>query len=1159
MVKNSEPPSEVDSSEPEDNNYDSMIENGTDESESEVETIEPENGLKLMKRKLEKDGDAAVPRKKVKPDKELYKPPTVEELNQLRETENLFHSNLFRLQIEEMLQQIRIKDKYKKLFGNWFEQFKECVNRIQETDEFQLSDVNPLENLKAKVPIDAESKSTKGFYKFLKPSKIYIVGSYGTDSCIGPNITVDIAVEMPSKLFQKHDYQNHRYMRKRAIYLSYVASNIGEDVAVSKKFLDLGDSYKPILKIVPFGKLGKHVTVHLHVGAQAGSFKLNRFLPEKNSVRSGWYFGEDHPADDFSIPTPYYNSSVLHDLTMSENNSKIIKTISEYPALRDGILLLKIWLRQRQLDKGYGSFTGHILTMYVIYLMKIRQINTIMSSYQVIRNVWNSLAQSNWCESGITLCDNDNGEPSISEYHTKYDCVFIDTSGYHNLAANMNRTTYNWIKSQADLAVKCLDNVHLNSFQILFMTSVPFHREFDHTICFHNTNRIARLVKKLSPRETKLDYDCNIWAQAVKLLVSVLQRGLEKRVSQIGVLLGEYNEWEITETVPKDSRKIYIGLKLNPEFCFSIVNKGPQANLPEAQEFRKFWGKKSELRRFQDGSICEATVWGKGRTLAQKRTICKKIITYLLTKKFWIARNEYLYISDQMEELLQLKKIKITHFAYGTGEEATLKALNTFNELEKELTSLSDLPLRVTGVQGCSPVFRYTEVFPPLATVYRSGQKITKEGKNCLLLREKNLGMAPRHVSPIEATIQLSLSGKWPEELEAIRKIKAAFHIQIAEALRKQYDLKAQGGLNHIDIMKDGFVFRLTVAHQKEIVLLKQQIGDDGVIKYRDNNESTELEKKLFYLPKLTSALHGLHSQQPSFGPACCLAKRWLSAHLLDDSHISDVVVELLLASIYISPEPYSSVQTPQVAFLRFLELFVKSHWNTDPVIVNFNNEMNREEIIEIESHFNTNRSTLPSLFISTPYDQKNSLWTRKKPSLVILNRITALARESLKIIEKQICDGTALNHRLIFKPPTKEYDFIINLKPLLNPKRLQAINLSKDHPEVEWHPYKHHSEAKIPVVDFNPVQLYLRELRENYGEYVLFFHDSYGGDVIAVLIKPTALEPRDFKVSNVNCRKLNADGKLVLNVSAMLEDFYIIGKGLVKSIDIQSKKDYLC
>lgn len=55
-----------------------------------------------------------------------------------------------------------------------------------------------------------------------------------------------------------------------------------------------------------------------------------------------------------------------------------------------------------------------------------------------------------------------------------------------------------------------------------------------------------------------------------------------------------------------------------------------------------------------------------------------------------------------------------------------------------------------------------------------------------------------------------------------------------------------------------GFVFRLRISHQKEITFLKQQITKDGVIQYKDNEESIELENKLFELPKLTSALHGL-------------------------------------------------------------------------------------------------------------------------------------------------------------------------------------------------------------------------------------------------------------------------------------------------------------
>lgn len=36
-----------------------------------------------------------------------------------------------------------------------------------------------------------------------------------------------------------------------------------------------------------------------------------------------------------------------------------------------------------------------------------------------------------------------------------------------------------------------------------------------------------------------------------------------------------------------------------------------------------------------------------------------------------------------------------------------------------------------------------------------------------------------------------------------------------------------------------------------------KQVNENGIIKYRDNDESIELENRLFNLPKLSSALHG--------------------------------------------------------------------------------------------------------------------------------------------------------------------------------------------------------------------------------------------------------------------------------------------------------------
>ena len=45
-----------------------------------------------------------------------------------------------------------------------------------------------------------------------------------------------------------------------------------------------------------------------------------------------------------------------------------------------------------------------------------------------------------------------------------------------------------------------------------------------------------------------------------------------------------------------------------------------------------------------------------------------------------------------------------------TGEEMSHRVLQTFENLNKQLRNLSQLPLVVTSVVGTSPVFRHTEV-----------------------------------------------------------------------------------------------------------------------------------------------------------------------------------------------------------------------------------------------------------------------------------------------------------------------------------------------------------------------------------------------------------------------------------------------------------------
>jgi U3 small nucleolar RNA-associated protein 22 len=58
-----------------------------------------------------------------------------------------------------------------------------------------------------------------------------------------------------------------------------------------------------------------------------------------------------------------------------------------------------------------------------------------------------------------------------------------------------------------------------------------------------------------------------------------------------------------------NSGGLAVDIQLNPEEALNVVDKGPQANEPEAEEFRKFWGSKPEFRGFRDGSITESVLW----------------------------------------------------------------------------------------------------------------------------------------------------------------------------------------------------------------------------------------------------------------------------------------------------------------------------------------------------------------------------------------------------------------------------------------------------------------------------------------------------------------------------------------------------------------------
>ncbi|CAG9790746.1 unnamed protein product [Diatraea saccharalis] len=788
----------------------------------------------------------------------LYRQPTVNELNRLQETENLFNSNLFRLQVEEILHEVKVKEKTEKKFQQWFVDFKNYLLSIpKDAVEYDLTEQTLIKKLKVKLPISNKLEKTKCVFKFNKFDDVEIIGSYSLGCSINSKLRVDVQITVPADTYTKNDSINYRYHKKRAAYLACIAAHINnyEHVENLKYSWINGNETKPILEFTPTGKLGKHLTVSIHLKCQAEAYKLHRFSPSRNNLRESWLlFQNAENNTDVGPPTPYYNSSVLYDLTASENDSVLKLVLMKSDNLKQAIVLLKIWLRQRSLQ-----VSGYIINMFIVYLVQNKRINNIMSSYQIIRNVWIALKSSEWNVKGISLYKGGN-TPSIDEFQEHFPVVFLDTTGYYNICWQMCQGTYNALKRESALAVDLLDNGKINSFIPLFMKPHQPLMQFDHILRFKNIQHLIELVMSKVSNSDKINYGVEELSLVTEQLYALLEKSLGSRVDLILQLVDADFSWSVKKRPEKAMKEGYkqqlsFGFVLNPDNYLNIVDKGPPANLPEAEEFRSFWGDKSELRRFQDGSITEACVW-EGDSLSERRDITRQIIDYILKLKYDISPTDLFHVHDQLEALLTRKQYS------APCEEASVRALQGLDDLRRELRQLTDLPLDVSAVYGVSAVFSYCEPLPavPCAGPHSPHAPHARRRGNAALIKDARRADGawniPEYTPVNRAVLELGHSGKWPEDIEAFRCLKAAFHVQIAERLNKQHSMPTQAYPTHVDVLKRGLVYRLEIAHPKEITLLRKEM-DNGVVKFRDTEESERLRRDVELLPRLRAALHG--------------------------------------------------------------------------------------------------------------------------------------------------------------------------------------------------------------------------------------------------------------------------------------------------------------
>uniref|UniRef100_A0A8D3DKR0 Nucleolar protein 6 n=1 Tax=Scophthalmus maximus TaxID=52904 RepID=A0A8D3DKR0_SCOMX len=907
----------------------------------------------------EEDSEAPVKAKRSKPDEEvvyqpvklsrsdLYRPPTAEELSQLKETESLFHCSLLKMQMEELLREVALSE-----------------HRRQQIDSFTQTVTELLQAVSYKL--------TKGKFHMAPPASVDLIGSYPLGTCTKPRIVVDLAVTIPADVLHPKDILNQRYPRKRALYLAGLAQYLASssDIGAMRYSCLHGNRLRPVLLLTPPDS--SSFTVRVHACPPPGFFKPSRFHPQRNNIRTEWYTGlQTSQSDSSEPPTPHYNSSVLGDLLPRAHLQFLSAVSSQCSAFAKGVALLKVWLRQRELDQGTGCFNGFLASMLLAYLLTTHRISNTMTAYQLLRNSLNFLASADLTVNGISLAKDPDSTPPLAEFHSAFQVVFVDPSGHLNMCADMTACTYKQLQHEASVSMQFWDNPSVDGFHSLLMTPKPMIRTSDHVFQLCELVKLQSSCKKLNLLSELMDHSGNYVHAALPFILSLLQQGLGQRVHLLTHSLSPDPEvGKISIQAPKHKAQppLAFGLLLRQELAASVLERGPPADSPKAAEFRQLWGSRSELRRFQDSAITEAVLWD-GESMCQKRLVPKQIVTHLLRLHADIPESCVRYVGAMVDDV-----IKTGSEVPSTGEEVSLLVVQAYDDLSRKLWKLEGLPLSITAVQGAHPALRYTQVFPPqpLKMDYSFFDKektsrslVPKEGKPC-----------PTYITPITMICHMEGSGKWPHDRLAIRHIRAAFHINLGELLKKQHNYTCRPCPTHLDVWKDGLAFRIQVAYHREPQVLRESVNAEGLLVVRDNEEAQALEMATIHKPLLTSTLHGLQQEHPCFGSVCRLVKRWLGAQLFS-ADITEDTADLLVASLFLQPAPFTSPGSPQVGFLRFLHLLSSFDWRNNPLIVNLNNQLT-----EIKNDFMASRESLPVMFIATPKDKKLSMWTKRAPSV---------------------------------------------------------------------------------------------------------------------------------------------------------------------------------
>ncbi|CAG9533984.1 unnamed protein product [Cercopithifilaria johnstoni] len=1022
------------------------------------------------------------------------------------------------VQIDDYVEEIKLPSAERCKLETLAESVKNAIYAAKEAKyAHKVNDLQKLHLDKIRFPLflpfDVQLSNIKSSCdcRWIHPVRINTLGSWHAGYQTKMEPVLDLIVIIPQNYFGSRDYLNFTYFVKRAHYICQVA-RILMKTGMSVKFgLDHFDTLKPLLFVLNEDGLESNGFLRIHFAPPREFTKISRFRPENNNLRPSFcsaHFG----SLGIDTPTPVYNSKILIDMLREEIESRYEAFFCQKPNFLKAFVMIRSWMLQRDFIQRVDGFSDLLLAAWLIYI-NIQEASFAQASvFNIIVGFFSSIISTNWKESRLGLCNND---ALYSQFLSYFDFVFLDHTGYLNLAASLSVTAMEQIRAAATDAITKINT--FSEFHHLFVKRHPFITAFDQYIRIQLPQHyLQNTFQKMCSAECLSA--CNDLLRMFKRkLIPLLKEALSDRIVNFDVFTPnqQVRLWDVymeREKCTMDEEiGLLIGFRLSTKWN-NLLTRGPPAKSSDAVHFRQFWGDICELRKFPDNAICEAVVWGSSNVTV---LLCQHILQRHLKLDACHVEERTL----KMEEILPNAVDR-----YSTIGRA-------YDKLSKTLRMLQDLPLLITNIHPVSAYLRRTAPYPPLSTnaVVERYSSVVKDSIAFPLSH-----ISPPYLPTIEVQITMEQSGKWGDELGAIARLKTAFYIELSKILKTKHSMQAIPFDDYLIVHFDTVVFRLVIACPKEVhIIRKLNGGKTGILKDSAASKSKELEVVL--KPQLTALLHSASQQFEAFPDACRLAMYWLSSHALSD-YLNEVILETIVASVFLKP---FSLQPPRMAFVgffHFLILLSTHNWLMKPLLVDFNNEWTEEDIDEMEKEFIKMRPVLPVMVICTAVDRSGCRWTREEPQPLILKRMIALAKASAALIEQHISNLVPLNLKGMFTTNVSTFsnvDIHIKGRHMARRKvvRSKLIN------------------GPLPVVDYDSVRKYVKRLRQCFSSVALFFYNKYVGDIIGVVWKPAALVPRDASISSCLHRLEGPDNKLLVNTRAIMDDFKMLGHGIVRDV----------